>query len=80
MTSLSFKTNASLPESEKFMDQLVISSMSVLTLGGQEITMGALSHHILMLAQHPEVQQKIRDEIKGAAEVASLAFRGYLLL
>ncbi|KAF5335263.1 hypothetical protein D9758_016232 [Tetrapyrgos nigripes] len=74
MTSLSFKTNASLPESEKFSDQLVISSMSVLTLGGQETTTGALSRHILMLAQHPEEQQKIRDEIKGAAEALGRDF------
>ncbi|KAK7441390.1 hypothetical protein VKT23_016638 [Stygiomarasmius scandens] len=72
MPSLSLQANSTLPLDAKFTDQLVISSMSdefvvsVLTLGGQETTTGALTRHILMLATHTSVQERLRAELQDS--------------
>ena len=48
---------------------LLTAAISSIVLGGQETTAGALSRLLCLMAENPELQQRLRDELVAARAV-----------
>ena len=57
---------------------LLTAAISSIVLGGQETTAGALSRLLCLMAENPELQQRLRDELVAARAVC--CFSHHLLL
>jgi cytochrome P450 len=49
-----------------FLGFLLILPSSVLIFGAQDTTASALSRLLYMLSMHPEMQERVREEVKSA--------------
>jgi len=57
-------------EEDRLPDDQVLGQMSTLTFAGMDTTSNALSRVLHLFALHPNVQQRLRDEIRQAKEEA----------
>ena len=53
-------------DNEKMTDEEIDAQMSIFILAGMDTTSNALSRILQLLAQHPDVQEKLRAEISEA--------------
>ena len=60
------KANMAAAEDEKMTDEEIDAQMSIFILAGMDTTSNALSRILQLLAQHPDVQEKLRAEIVEA--------------
>ncbi|EEB92664.1 hypothetical protein MPER_08794, partial [Moniliophthora perniciosa FA553] len=63
--SLLVKANLSENERSRMSDDELIAQMSVIFAAGHETTANSLSWTLLELSRHPEVQERLRDEIRA---------------
>ncbi|EIW61057.1 cytochrome P450 [Trametes versicolor FP-101664 SS1] len=71
--SLLLKANMIASEGEKHTDEELVAQMSTFILGGMDTTSNALSRILHLLAQKPEVQERLRQEIleaRGGDDIA----------
>ncbi|KAI0328016.1 cytochrome P450 [Cubamyces sp. BRFM 1775] len=61
--SLLLKANMAASEAERHTDEELIAQMSTLILGGMDTTSNALSRVFHLLAERPDIQDKLRAEI-----------------
>ncbi|KAK7688291.1 hypothetical protein QCA50_008661 [Cerrena zonata] len=66
--SLLLRANMEAPEGERIPDDELLSQMSFLVLAATDTTSSSLTQIIELLALHPEVQEKLRTEIKNACQ------------
>ncbi|KAM5545445.1 hypothetical protein V8D89_000483 [Ganoderma adspersum] len=63
LMSICLKANMAASEGERLSDEELIAQMSTFTLAGMDTTSNALSRILHLLAQHPDVQDKLRAEL-----------------
>lgn len=63
--SLLVKANAAEDAASRLSDEEMYAEMRTILLAGHETTAMALSWALLELAQHPEVQSRLREEVRG---------------
>lgn len=66
--SLLVKANASEAEKRRLSDEEMIAQMRTLMFAGHETTANTLSFSLLELARHPDIQTRLRAEIKEAIQ------------
>ncbi|KAI1793405.1 cytochrome P450 [Ganoderma leucocontextum] len=66
LMSICLKANMAASDAEKLSDEELIAQMSTFILAGMDTTSNALSRILHLLAQHPEVQDKLRAELVEA--------------
>ncbi|KAH9931654.1 cytochrome P450 [Epithele typhae] len=64
--SICLKANMAATEHEKMSDDEIIAQVSTFILAGMDTTSNALSRILLLLAGHPDVQDKLRKELVEA--------------
>ncbi|KAI0628771.1 cytochrome P450 [Trametes polyzona] len=69
--SVLLRENMKASEEDRLSDDEVIGQMSILVLAAMDTTSNALSRTLVLLAEHPEVQQKLREEILRARDDGS---------
>jgi len=62
--SLLMKANASENETSRLRDDEIIPQMRTMILAGHETTAGSVAWTLYALAKHPEIQTRLREEIK----------------
>ncbi|KAF5368263.1 hypothetical protein D9615_010366 [Tricholomella constricta] len=62
------KSNWEAAKDERMPDDVVVANMGSVVHGAQETTSGALSRFISLLALKPELQARLRDELRAARE------------
>ncbi|XP_006462836.1 hypothetical protein AGABI2DRAFT_207479 [Agaricus bisporus var. bisporus H97] len=62
--SILMRANATASEEDRLTDSEVIGQVSSLVFAGMDTTSSALSRILQLLATHPHVQEKLREEIK----------------
>ncbi|KAH9933151.1 cytochrome P450 [Epithele typhae] len=67
--SICLKANMSAADHEKMDDEEIIAQMSTFIIAGMDTTSNALSRILLLLAEHPDAQEKLRAEILEAQGV-----------
>nr|A0A2R4SBW0.1 RecName: Full=Ganoderic acid synthetase CYP5150L8; AltName: Full=Cytochrome P450 monooxygenase CYP5150L8 [Ganoderma lucidum]AVZ44872.1 ganoderic acid Z synthetase CYP5150L8 [Ganoderma lucidum] len=68
--SVLLKSNMNAPsDSEKLPDEELLAQMSTFILAGMDTTSNALSRILHLLAEHPDVQEKLRHELSEAREI-----------
>ncbi|KAI0629819.1 cytochrome P450 [Trametes polyzona] len=72
--SLLLKANMIASDAEKHTDEELIAQMSTFILGGMDTTSNALSRIFHLLAQKPDVQDRLRAEISEACSGNDLAY------
>ncbi|KAG6854409.1 hypothetical protein C0991_006951 [Blastosporella zonata] len=68
LMTILFKSNWEADTKERLSDEVVIANMGSVVHGAQETTSGALARFISLLALHPELQRRLRDELREARE------------
>ncbi|KAI0775295.1 cytochrome P450 [Trametes elegans] len=68
MNARKVKANMEADEEDKLPDEELIAQMSTFILAGVDTTSNALSRVLHLLCQHPEVQDKLRAELRDAHE------------
>ncbi|KAL0070738.1 hypothetical protein AAF712_001959 [Marasmius tenuissimus] len=68
LATLLMWANSQADEEDRMTDEDVVANMSSIVLGGQETTSGALSRLLCLMAKHPEMQQRLREEINDAVK------------
>ncbi|KAI9066921.1 cytochrome P450 [Trametes sanguinea] len=71
--SLLLKANMAVSEAERHTDEELVAQMSTLILGGMDTTSNALSRILQILAERPDVQEKLRKELVEASHGEDLA-------
>ncbi|KAL7282853.1 hypothetical protein ACG7TL_002266 [Trametes sanguinea] len=71
--SLLLKANMAVSEAERHTDEELVAQMSTLILGGMDTTSNALSRILQLLAERPDVQEKLRKELVEASHGEDLA-------
>ncbi|KAI0746326.1 cytochrome P450 [Daedaleopsis nitida] len=66
LMSILLKSNMVASEEDKLPDEELLAQMSTFILAGVDTTSNALGRVFHMLAQHPEVQERLRSEILAA--------------
>ncbi|KAF9236431.1 cytochrome P450 [Melanogaster broomeanus] len=64
--SILLRENTAASEQDRLSDAELLGQMSTLVFAAMDTTSGALSRILLTLAQHPDVQEKVREEYKQA--------------
>ncbi|KAH7882788.1 cytochrome P450 [Phlebopus sp. FC_14] len=64
--SILLQANMNASEEDRLPDEELLGQMSTLVFAAMDTTSGALSRLLLTLAHHPDVQEKLREEIKQA--------------
>ncbi|KDR76354.1 hypothetical protein GALMADRAFT_68050 [Galerina marginata CBS 339.88] len=73
--SILMRANMEASEKEALSDAELLGQMSTLTFAAMDTTSGALSRILYLLATHPEVQEKLRQEILEArSRLGDLAY------
>ncbi|KZT70364.1 cytochrome P450 [Daedalea quercina L-15889] len=72
--SILMKANTAASEKDSLSDHELVSQMSTLVLAAMDTTSNTLSRIFQLLAQHPEVQQKLRAEIIEACQGEDLPY------
>ncbi|KAF9238638.1 cytochrome P450 [Melanogaster broomeanus] len=73
--SILLKANMAASEEDRLLDDDLIGQMSTLVFTATDTTSGALSRILLTIAQHPEAQDRLREELKQAqAEKGDLSY------
>ncbi|KAA1478681.1 cytochrome P450 [Dentipellis sp. KUC8613] len=68
VVSVLMKENDRAAAAEKMTEDEIIGQMTVLIFGAQDTSASALSRLVYMLGQHPEVQDKLREELQTALQ------------
>ncbi|KAI0270682.1 cytochrome P450 [Gloeopeniophorella convolvens] len=68
VTSLLMRANVSASGADRLDEDEVLAQMSLFLLAGTDTTSSALSRILHLFALHPEVQEKLRSELKEACE------------
>lgn len=66
--SMLIKANAAADPKDKLTEEELVAQLSILVLTAQDTTSGALARTLLLLAHHPEEQDRLREEIRLAKE------------
>ncbi|KAI0657159.1 cytochrome P450 [Cubamyces menziesii] len=66
--SVLLRANMSASEADRLTDEELIAQVSVLVLAAMDTTSNALSRILNQLAMHPEVQEKLREELVRARD------------
>lgn len=66
--SILMKANMEASEEDRLPDSEVVGQLSTLIFAAMDTTSNALSRSLQLLATHPEVQEKLRNEIMNALE------------
>lgn len=64
--SILMKANSEASEADKLPDEEVIGQISTFAFAGTDTTSNALSRTLYLLTQHPEIQNKLREELMEA--------------
>ncbi|KAF9230507.1 cytochrome P450 [Melanogaster broomeanus] len=73
--SVLLKANMAASEEDRIPDDELIAQMTTLVFAATDTTSGALSRTLLILAQHPEAQDRLREEVKQAkADKGNLSY------
>ncbi|KAI0059700.1 cytochrome P450 [Artomyces pyxidatus] len=64
--SVLMKCNGNASEEERLTDEEILSQMTTLLFAATDTTSSALSRILLLLSQHPDVQEKLRQELNEA--------------
>ncbi|KAF9238636.1 cytochrome P450 [Melanogaster broomeanus] len=73
--SILLKANMAASEEDRLPDEELIAQMTTLVFAAMDTTSGALSRILLTLAQHPEAQDRLREEFKQVkAEKGDLSY------
>ncbi|KAI0930907.1 hypothetical protein AcV7_004962 [Taiwanofungus camphoratus] len=72
--SILMKANMVASEGDRLPENELIAQMTTLIFGAMDTTSSAMSRALYLLAQHPEVQEKVRKEILEAHAGESLAY------
>ncbi|KIJ60897.1 hypothetical protein HYDPIDRAFT_42968 [Hydnomerulius pinastri MD-312] len=64
--SILLKANMNAAEEDRLPDNELIAQMTTLVFAAMDTTSGALSRTLLLLANHPEAQERLREEYKQA--------------
>ncbi|KAI0059729.1 cytochrome P450 [Artomyces pyxidatus] len=75
--SVLMKTNGNASEEDMLPEEEILGQMSTLIFAATDTTSTALSRILLLLAQHPEVQEKLRQELNEAHSRAGETELGY---
>jgi len=68
--SILMRENMKASQEDRLSEEEVIAQVSSLTFAAMDTTSGALSRVLHLLSQHPDIQQKLRQEILGARAIA----------
>ncbi|KAI0262732.1 cytochrome P450 [Gloeopeniophorella convolvens] len=66
--SLLIRANSEASDKDRLSEEEIVAQMTILLLAATDSTSGALSRILHLLALHPEVQDKLRSELKEACE------------
>ncbi|KAI0294461.1 cytochrome P450 [Multifurca ochricompacta] len=66
--SLLMKANVTASEGDRLSEEELLAQMTILVLAATDTTSSALSRILHILSLHPEAQEKLRNELKGACE------------
>ncbi|KAJ3550676.1 hypothetical protein NMY22_g309 [Coprinellus aureogranulatus] len=66
--SIPVKANMDAPEEDKLPEDEIMGQVSSITFAGMDTTSNALSRILHLLSERPDVQDRLRDEIKDAVE------------
>ncbi|KAJ3508534.1 hypothetical protein NMY22_g16582 [Coprinellus aureogranulatus] len=66
--SIPVKANMDAAEEDKLPEDEIMGQVSSITFAGMDTTSNALSRILHLLSEKPDVQERLRDEIKGAVE------------
>ncbi|TRM57261.1 cytochrome P450 [Schizophyllum amplum] len=66
LSSLLIARNFEIDDADRMDDEMVIATMSSIVLGGQETTAGALSRLLCLMAERPDLQRRLREELNTA--------------
>ncbi|KAI0717432.1 cytochrome P450 [Cerioporus squamosus] len=66
--SILLRANVMAAEEDKLPDDELIGQVSTMVLAGMDTTANSLARVLQLLAEHPDVQEKLREEILSAAE------------
>ncbi|KAF7768259.1 hypothetical protein Agabi119p4_7502 [Agaricus bisporus var. burnettii] len=72
--SILMRANMLASEEDRLTDEEVIGQVSTLVFAGMDTTSSALARILWLLAQHPEVQEKLRGEIREAQNNGQLSY------
>ncbi|EPQ50340.1 cytochrome P450 [Gloeophyllum trabeum ATCC 11539] len=72
------KENKNALHDDKLTEDEIIGQMTVLIFGAQDTTSSALSRLLYMLCTHPDIQEKLRDEIRDAQNAGNIDENGDL--
>ncbi|KAL0563950.1 hypothetical protein V5O48_018108, partial [Marasmius crinis-equi] len=68
LATLLMWANSQADEEDRMTDEDVVANMSSIVLGGQETTSGALTRLLCLMANNPQIQKRLREEISEAVE------------
>ncbi|KAH9927307.1 cytochrome P450 [Fomitopsis serialis] len=74
LMSILMKANMSASEKDSLTEHELVSQMSTMTLAASDTTSNTLSRILLLLAEHPDVQQRLRAEIIKASQDGDLSY------
>ncbi|RPD65435.1 cytochrome P450 [Lentinus tigrinus ALCF2SS1-7] len=66
--SILLRANVMAAEEDKLPDDELIGQVSTMVLAGMDTTANSLARVLQLLAEHPDVQEKLRDEVVNVAE------------
>ncbi|KAI0717428.1 cytochrome P450 [Cerioporus squamosus] len=66
--SILLRANVLAAEEDKLPDDELIGQVSTMVLAGMDTTANSLARVLQLLAEHPDVQEKLREEVTSAAE------------
>ncbi|KAH9841449.1 cytochrome P450 [Rhodofomes roseus] len=72
--SILMRANALADAADRLSEEEVVAQMSILIFAGMDTTSNALSRILYLLAQHPEVQEKLRQELLSAGAADGIPY------
>ncbi|KAH9927308.1 cytochrome P450 monooxygenase [Fomitopsis serialis] len=78
--SILIKANTSASEKDSLTEYELVSQMSTMIMAAMDTTSNTLSRILLLLAEHPDVQQRLRTEIIEASQGEDLAYDALMQL
>ncbi|RXW11208.1 hypothetical protein EST38_g14647, partial [Candolleomyces aberdarensis] len=66
--SVLLKANLAAPEQDRLPDSELLAQISTITFAAMDTTSNGLARMLYLLCEHPEVQEKLRQEIKDAQQ------------
>ncbi|RDX54454.1 cytochrome P450 [Lentinus brumalis] len=70
--SILLRANIMAAEQDKLPDEELIAQVSTMVLAGMDTTANSLARVLQLLAEHPDVQEKLREEVISAAETEDI--------